>query len=480
VTTDGGESGTGPGSGQLRELLRLRDFRRLYATRLVSAAGDGMFQAALASYVLFNPEKATTPAETAAALAAVLLPYSLIGPFAGVFLDRWSRQRVLVVANVVKVALVVTVAGLVVGGSEGGAFFAASVATLGVNRFFLSALSAGLPRIVSESQLVTANALSTTSGSIATIVGAGIGGLLRFGVGSGDHVIAAIIALSAVSYGLSALIAMSMQRQLLGPDAEERARANSTSAWRQIGGVARDLRRAGAYVVRHRRAADALSAISAHRFFYGVATLMIVLLDRNYFTKDATSGLLGLGAAVAASGVGIVVAAVITPWVSGRIGKRAWIAWLLAAAGIAIAAFGLPFQRVLLVLGAFVLGVSAQGVKICVDTTVQEEIDDAFRGRVFAVYDMLFNVTYVAAAAVTATAVPKSGRSFVAMALLALGYLVAALVFWLVSAHHPDSRISRGTGLSASDLKIIDIDRDLPPSVGLGQPNSSSPGSNRP
>jgi MFS family permease len=432
----------GAGIPAVRELLRLRGFRLLYITRLVSASGDGMFQAALASYVLFNPENATTPAETASALAAVLLPYSLIGPFVGVFLDRWSRQRVLVVGNAVKVALGVVVALLVGAGSEGALFFVAAVATLGVNRFFLSALSAGLPRVVDERQLVTANALSTTSGSIATIAGAGIGGLVRFGFdggdGVGDGVIASIVVLAAIVYGLAALIATAMSRDLLGPSDDERSIASATSIRQSITDVTRDLGRAARHVFAHRRAADALGAISSHRFFYGVATLMIVLLDRNYFTHNATSGLRGLGAAVAATGGGILVAAAITPWATRQFGKRAWITWLLAAAGVAIGVFGLPFRQGLLVLGAFVLGISAQGVKICVDTTVQEEIDDAFRGRVFAVYDMLFNVTYVAAAAVTASVVPKNGHSTSVMALLAVGYVVAAAGYAVVSARHRD------------------------------------------
>ena len=461
------------GVAQVRELLALWGFRQLYGTRLVSASGDGMFQAALASYVLFNPQNATTPGETAAALAAVLLPYSLIGPFAGVFLDRWSRQRVLVVSNLVKVALAAVVAGLVGVGSEGVVFLVAAVATLGVNRFFLSALSAGLPRVVSDAQLVTANALSTTSGSIATIAGAGIGGLLRFGVGSADGVIATIVALAALAYGSSSLIATSMPRNLLGPDAEERLAATAVSAWRATADVAGDLRRAAIHLARRRRAADALLAISAHRFFYGVATLMIVLLNRNYFSDDATSGLLGLAAAVAASGGGILLAALITPWASRRFGKRAWITWLLFAAGVAIAIFGLPFKPGPLVAGAFVLGVSAQGVKICVDTTVQEEVDDAYRGRVFSVYDMAFNVTYVAAAAVTATALPTSGRSVAVMALLAIGYVVAAGGFAVLSGRHRlvATETSAATGVG---------DRDRPAPAGLDTHNSSSPGVNRP
>jgi MFS family permease len=424
------------GWAQLRGLLRSWDFRQLYATRLVSACADGIFQAALASYVLFNPEKATTPAETAWAFAALLLPYSVVGPFVGVCLDRWSRQRILVVSNLVKVLLVAGVAVLVAARTEGVAFFATAIVALGVNRLFLSALSAGLPRIVSDDELVTANALSTTSGSIATIIGAGIGGLLRWLIGSTPPSVATIVIIGGAVYLASALVAARMPRALLGPGDEERASATSVSTWRAVSQVTGDLRRAAAHLLQRARASDALLAIGAHRFLYGIATLTIVLLNRNYFTHNVNSGLLGLGAVVAASGVGYVVAAIITPAVTRRIGKRSWIFWMLIAAAVAIVAFGLPYQRPLLVAGGFVLGVSAQGVKISVDTTVQEEVDDSFRGRVFALYDMLFNVTYVAAAAVTATVLPKSGKSYVVMTLLAVGYLAAAVGYLTLSARH--------------------------------------------
>jgi MFS family permease len=419
------------GVAQVRGVVHSPFFLRLYSTRLLSATADGIFQAALASYVFFSPEKATTPAKTAAALAALLLPYSLAGPFIGVFLDRWRRQRVLVVANTVKIALVLCVAGLVLSGSDGALFFIGAVAALGVNRLFLSALSAALPHLVTEADLVTANALSTTSGSIATIAGAAIGGLIRFGLGSGSATAASIVALSAVVYGASASVAATMNRDLLGPDADELAPTRTGPAWHGLGSVARDLLSATRHIRRRPRAARALCAISAHRFLFGVASLMIILLDRNYFATqgNVNGGMLGLGATIAGVGAGIVVAALITPAATDRWGTTTWITAMLLLAAAAIAAFGLPFQRGLLVVGAFLLGVSAQGVKICVDTTLQEQVADRYRGRVFSVYDMLFNATYVGAAAVAATVLPKSGKSLVAMASLAGAYALVAMIF---------------------------------------------------
>ncbi|MGZ4560781.1 MAG: hypothetical protein ACXVXJ_07385, partial [Mycobacteriaceae bacterium] len=79
---------------------------KLVATRFAAQWGDGLFQAALGGAVLFNPERQADPAVVAAGLAVVLLPYSVIGPFAGALLDRWSRARVLVWANLLRAALI--------------------------------------------------------------------------------------------------------------------------------------------------------------------------------------------------------------------------------------------------------------------------------------------------------------------------------------------------------------------------------------
>jgi len=134
-----------PGTG-LRHLLRRTDFRRLLGTRLAAPFGDGVFQAALAGTVLFNPQRAADPVAVAAGFAILLLPYSLVGPFAGVWLDRWSRRQVLVRANVLRAGLVAVVAALVSGGVQGTAFYAAGLAVFSVNRFVLAALSAFLCR----------------------------------------------------------------------------------------------------------------------------------------------------------------------------------------------------------------------------------------------------------------------------------------------------------------------------------------------
>ena len=156
--------------GDLRIVLRGRDFRRLFATRLVSQAADGAFQAGLASLFFFSPERATTAGGVAAALAVAVLPYTIVGPFAGVLLDRWRRRQVLVVANLVRAGLVLGVAALVAADVVGLPLYVAVLVCLSVNRFILAGLGASLPHVVPADELVMANAVSPTSGTIAALL----------------------------------------------------------------------------------------------------------------------------------------------------------------------------------------------------------------------------------------------------------------------------------------------------------------------
>ena len=91
----------------LRQLWRHRYFRRLLAVRVATQSSDGVLQIALASYVLFSPERQPDAASIAAVLAITLLPFSILGPFVGVVLDRVARRQVLVVVDLLRAGLAV-------------------------------------------------------------------------------------------------------------------------------------------------------------------------------------------------------------------------------------------------------------------------------------------------------------------------------------------------------------------------------------
>src|SRR5262249_11768541 len=155
-------------------LLRFRDFRRLLAVRLLSQGADGVYQVALATYVVFSPEKQTSAGAIAAAMAVLLLPYSLVGPFAGVLLDRWRRRQVFLYGNLLRTLMACVTAVLMLGGVPDWLFYVSALCVTAVNRFILAGLSAALPRVVDDERLVMANSLSPTAGTLAATAGGGL------------------------------------------------------------------------------------------------------------------------------------------------------------------------------------------------------------------------------------------------------------------------------------------------------------------
>src|SRR5215467_3189793 len=207
----------------LRAVLAERNFRRLFATRLISQTGDGMFTAGLGAYVFFNATSFPNPGAAAAAFAVLYLPYSLIGPFAGVFIDRWSRRQILVWSAVLRAGFVVLAASLVSFGTLGLPLYAAVLLVNGVNRFFLSSLSAALPHVVPEDELVMANSVSPTAGGIMTAIGLQIALGVQVISGGGNFGSAITMIVGGGCYLLAGVAATTMRRDLLGPTQAEAA-----------------------------------------------------------------------------------------------------------------------------------------------------------------------------------------------------------------------------------------------------------------
>lgn len=421
--------------GHLRHLLRGRWFRRLFAVRVTSQFADGVFQVALASYVIFSPERQPSPAAIAGALAVVLLPFSLLGPFVGVFLDRWSRRQVLAVSNAVRVVLVAMIAVGVAAELAGPLLLTLILAALSVNRFLLAGLSASLPHVVDPADLIMANALTPTAGTLAALAGVAAGTTGRVLLsGTGVDTDVAVLAAAGVGYGLAAALALRIPRAMLGPVTDP-TRPAVREAVRH---VARGLVAGLQHLAQRRTAAHGLATIGAHRFFFGVATVMLILLHRNHFNApdQPDAAFNGLALAVLVSGAGFVTAAFVTPFVTDRITLRAWILLLLGAAAVTQLVPGALFTEPALLVSSYFLGLASQGIKICVDTLVQAGVDDAFRGRVFSLYDVIFNVAFVAAAAVAAVVLPPDGLSHGVLVTVAAGYLLTALGYARASRRH--------------------------------------------
>ncbi|GHH71081.1 MFS transporter [Promicromonospora soli] len=416
---------------ELRALLRLPGFRKLFAVRLVSQASDGMFQVGLANLLFFSPESQGSASAIAGAFAMMLAPFTIVGPFAGVFLDRWQRRQVLVFGNAVRVLLTGTMAVLMLTQGVTPAIYVLGLASLSVNRFLLAGLSAGMPRVVQGELLLTANALTPTLGAGAAFLGGGVSFLLSFLMPAGRIQDATALTCACIVMGCASLLGLRMSRTLLGP-----LRPAVGSVGNEIVVVARGLVDGARYLAARRTPGQALLVMALHRFLYGVVFIASILMSRNLLSDpgDPTAGLGIFALVIGATGVGGALATVLTAVLARRMTPQSWIAVMLLVAGVSQLVLVPEPGFVAVVTAAALLGLAAQGTKIAVDTIVQRDSEDAYRGRAFAFYDVLYNAAFVGAAALAAFLVPDAGWSPGLFVALSLGYVAAALLFGMGGA----------------------------------------------
>lgn len=405
-----------------------RGFRRLFAVRLVSQTGDGMFQVGLATLFFFAPERMATATDVAAAFAVLLLPFTVVGPWAGVLLDRWRRRQVLLVGNAVRVLLTLVLATLLVTVGVGPAVYVLALVTLSINRFLLSALSAGLPRVVPREQLLMANAITPTLGAAAAGVGAALGFVGRFAP-TGAARDAVVLLGAALLFAAASALALRLRPDQLGPT----HRAPAAELWEKVREVGRGLGDGARYLVRRRTPAMALGVMATHRFIYGVTFIAAILIARNLLAdpRDADAGLAMFGTVLGATGVGFALAVVVTPLAHERVRPATWVVACLGLGAASQLLLATSPELPVVLAGGVLLGLAAQGAKIAVDTIVQRDTHDDFRGRAFALYDVLYNAAFVGAAALAAVVLPDTGWSPVAFVGLAVAYVAAAVLYRL-------------------------------------------------
>ena len=391
------------------ELLKHPRFSRLLAIRWSGQATDGIFQSALASFVLFSPDRQANALNAALGFAVVLLPYSAVGPFVGTVLDRVSRQRVLLFANLFRAMNLLIVALLIFSGTTGIELTFVVLIAFGINRLILAALSAGLPLLTDAESLITANAMAVTGGSVLVVVGGGIGVGIRALVNSlaiANHADALLILIASVGYLCAAMLSTRLYRYEIGP---LKHKLETTSFSQGL----RDMREGFTFLADHSDAARGILATAVHRGGLTALTLTGLLLERNTFNDPALpeNGLRGFGFALSFAGVGVFLGAFLAPYGVSKIGRHSWIKFSLFMSGASCLVLAGAQSQTTLIITAFLVSFFGQSLKVTNDALVQSKIDDYFRGRVFAVYDVFVNIAIVSGGLIAALILPKSGIS---------------------------------------------------------------------
>jgi hypothetical protein len=358
--------------------------------------------------------------------AVVLLPYSIVGPFVGTILDRVSRQRALFFANLARSINLLVVAIFVFSGATGVALTAVVLIAFGINRLILAALSAGLPLLIDSKSLITANAIAVTGGSVLVVIGGGIGVGVRAlvdGAALADQADSLLILLAAGGYLTAALLSGRLTKYEIGPLEHEKAAASFRQGFT-------DMREGIDFLRKNIDTARGIVATAVHRGGLTALTLTALLLERNTFNDPASpeDGLQGFGIALTIAGIGVFLGAFLAPFGVARFGRHRWIKFAMFASALSPVFLAIWQTEVALAVTAFLTAFCGQNIKVTNDALVQSKIDDYYRGRVFAVYDVVVNSAIVSGGLIAALLLPTSGVTAKVPLFVMGAYLLVAVV----------------------------------------------------
>jgi len=398
-----------------------RNYRLLWFGQIVSQLGDWFNSVALYALLL---ELTGTATSVALMIIVQFLPMAVIGPVAGVVVDRVNRRRLMIATDVMR-GLAVLALLLVRRPDQVWIVYLVMGAVVSMTAFFEPARTAVIPNLTTRSQLLTANALSSATWSAMLAIGAGVGGVVTALFGRN---VAFLV--NAVSFLASAVI---IARTSFDADPPAVKRPAGWASLTGFGDLVEGIR----YVKSDRHVAALMLVKAGWGIAGGVLLIMTVMGEREF--RMGGSAAAGIGVLYAARGIGAGI---------GPIMARAWLGQqpdemrrAIAPSYVLVALFYLMLSWAsnIYVAGAAVIGAHAAGSVLWVFSTVllQMSVPDRFRGRVFSAELALLMIISAASSFACGYALDNWGASpFMLTRVLGALFVLPTLGWLLIERRH--------------------------------------------
>lgn len=359
------------GASPQAAVLRNSEFLKLWIGQIISALGDSVAYMGLSFLILYR--LGGSAIDVGKMMIAATIPTLVLGPVAGVFVDRWPRRRVMIVTDVVRgliylaMPFATSLAWVYIG------IFCSSV----MSRFFNPAKSAIVPSLVPPAELMAASGLNQTSGAVVSIIGPALGGAL-----AGTFGPAAALGSNALSFFISGLLIAAIRvderagrGQLPAPAATAAPDRSLAAVWRQLADGVRFI-----------------ASSRAVRFYTGFfAACMLCLGGINVLFVPFAKDVLGfniqmIGLSESSQAIGGLIGGIIVTLMAARIKPTRLIFGSVVVMGLLLAALGLsraPLVALLLMAG---IGIALSALNIPFSAEMMKLIPDAVRGRVWAAF----------------------------------------------------------------------------------------------
>jgi MFS family permease len=389
----------------------------LWLGQLISNFGDTLHYIALVVLVFQLTGRGLA---VAGVVAAEVIPILVLGPIAGVVIDRFSRKAVLIGADLFRAGLALTL--LWPQGAWHVYLVAAGLAA--GNTFFNPTVQAVIPVLTTEEERLAANSVAWSTGRLVQILGSAVTGGLIALLGTGPA-----FAFNAASFVASALLISRLH-------VPAHAGQVGTASKRGLGSYLGDAR-AGLTFARQDRFVSRLLPVQALASLATGATsaLLVVLSERHLHLPPA-----GFAWLIGAIGVGALLGPLIPNALARDYRDARWlfVPYMIRGIGDILLAIVTALPAAMLLL--FVYGLNTSTGMVVFNSTVQGAVPDAVRGRVFTLLDVTWSATRLASLALGGLLVDALGIE----PLFCLGgaLLVTAGILGLVLLGGDDLRVS--------------------------------------
>lgn len=343
----------------IREVLRLRPVRRLWLAQIVSVFGDFLAIFAVLSYVSFNLH--ATAAEVTGISVAFMIPFAVIGPVAGVFVDRWNVKRTMIASDLIRAALAVALVFTATLGQVYAILFLLSV----VSAFFFPAQTVTLRTVVPPEGLLAANSLTQQAFQIMRIVSPALAGAMVgwFGASSCYYI-------DSLSFIVSA--------SLIATLVIARAPVAPTKDSHPLKSVLNDLMVGVKFIFTHATISFVIMAMAAGMFAISCFGPLIAV----YVRDELQAGSLAFGIINALIGVGMIGGTLLMNRFAQKVSKTHLALWGLLTMGAFVVVLAAFKSIAAASISMFGVGVGVVFVFVSAQTLMQEHTPMELIGRV--------------------------------------------------------------------------------------------------
>ena len=397
-----------------------RDFFRFWFAQLISQFGDRVYQMALVGLMAIRYPGSTM--EMAKVLSFTIIPVFIVGPIAGVYIDRWDRRRTLFICDFIRGLLVLWVAFYLIHLPVIWPMYVAVFVIFSFSRFYVPAKMSFIPEIVHEEDLHIANSLVTTTGMIALVLGALLGGLIVEYTGSFGG-----FCWDAMCYFLSGILVFSVATLRRGlPNKSEiitgtqKMLQSQKSVWQEIIN--------GIRYIRSQKAIGFVFWMMSILFAAAGAIYVVIIVFIQHAFHSVTKD---LGFLAVPLGLGLFLGSLAYGRWGTKITAFKVIFWSLILGGAMVVMFAFIVESThsrLLALGlSFVLGFVVGPVVIASNTVVNKVCAMEMSGKVFAALEFVMHLAFLSAMLLSAFLTERIERLWILVAVGGI-FMVVGLV----------------------------------------------------